>query len=40
MCIRDSFIAEIIDPASGKVLPEGATGELVITTITLSLIHI
>lgn len=31
---EDHFIAEIIDPASGEVLPEGATGELVITTIT------
>ena len=31
---EDHFIAEIIDPASDEVLPEGATGELVITTIT------
>lgn len=31
---EDHFIAEIIDPSTGKVLPEGATGELVITTIT------
>lgn len=31
---EDHFIAEIIDPVSGEVLPEGATGELVITTIT------
>lgn len=31
---EDHFIAEIIDPASGAVLPEGSTGELVITSIT------
>ena len=31
---EDHFIAEIIDPATGEVLPEGATGELVFTTIT------
>lgn len=31
---EDHFIAEIIDPATGKVLPPGSTGELVITTIT------
>jgi phenylacetate-CoA ligase len=31
---EDHFLAEIIDPDSGEVLPEGATGELVITTIT------
>ena len=31
---EDHFIAEIIDPASGRVLPEGSTGELVITSIT------
>ncbi len=31
---EDHFIAEIIDPVSRAVLPEGATGELVITTIT------
>ncbi|HOL16903.1 MAG TPA: phenylacetate--CoA ligase [Bacillota bacterium] len=31
---EDHFIPEIIDPATGEVLPEGATGELVITTIT------
>ncbi len=31
---EDHFIAEIIDPATGEVLPQGETGELVITTIT------
>lgn len=31
---EDHFIPEIIDPESGIVLPEGAQGELVITTIT------
>lgn len=31
---EDHFLAEIIDPDSGEVLPDGATGELVITTIT------
>lgn len=31
---EDHFIPEIIDPGSGEVLPEGDTGELVITTIT------
>jgi phenylacetate-CoA ligase len=31
---EDHFIAEIIDPKTGEVLPEGATGELVITPIT------
>ncbi len=31
---EDHFIAEIIDPKTQKVLPEGSTGELVITTIT------
>ena len=31
---EDHFLAEIIDPESGEVLPDGATGELVITTIT------
>lgn len=30
---EDYFIPEIIDPATGKVLPEGATGELVITPV-------
>ena len=28
------FLAEIIDPVSGEVLPEGEEGELVITTLT------
>jgi phenylacetate-CoA ligase len=31
---EDHFIAEIIDPVSGEVLPAGETGELVLTTIT------
>ncbi len=31
---EDHFIAEIIDPDSGEVLPHGERGELVITTIT------
>ena len=31
---EDHFIVEIIDPETGEVLPEGATGELVFTTIT------
>jgi phenylacetate-CoA ligase len=31
---EDHFIAEIIDPSTGKVLPYGETGELVFTTIT------
>lgn len=31
---EDHFIPEIIDPDTGEVLPEGATGELVLTTIT------
>ncbi len=31
---EDHFIAEIIDPATGQVLPAGETGELVLTTIT------
>jgi phenylacetate-CoA ligase len=31
---EDHFIPEIIDPNTGKVLPYGETGELVITTIT------
>lgn len=30
---EDCFIAEIIDPVTGDVLPEGEKGELVITTI-------
>jgi phenylacetate-CoA ligase len=31
---EDHFIAEIIDPQSGKVLDDGSTGEMVITTIS------
>ncbi len=31
---EDHFIAEIIDPATGEVLPHGEKGELVFTTIT------
>lgn len=31
---EDHFIPEIIDPATGEVLPAGAQGELVFTTIT------
>jgi phenylacetate-CoA ligase len=31
---EDHFIAEIVDPKTGSVLPYGATGELVFTTIT------
>ena len=31
---EDHFIAEIIDPESGVVLPDGAFGELVITALT------
>ncbi len=31
---EDHFIAEIVDPSTGKVLPEGEWGELTITTIT------
>ncbi len=31
---EDNFIPEIIDPDTGAVLPEGAEGELVFTTIT------
>ena len=31
---EDLFIAEIIDPDTGEVLPEGSFGELVFTTIT------
>jgi len=30
---EDNFIAEIIDPNTGEVLPEGSKGELVFTTI-------
>ncbi|MCF8110123.1 MAG: phenylacetate--CoA ligase [Desulfobacteraceae bacterium] len=31
---EDHFIAEIIDPGTGEVLPYGKTGELVLTSIT------
>ena len=31
---EDNFIAEIIDPETGEVLPEGTEGELVFTSIT------
>ncbi|MFP4158251.1 MAG: phenylacetate--CoA ligase family protein [Desulfobacterales bacterium] len=31
---EDHFIAEIIDPSTGQVLPWGETGELVLTSIT------
>jgi phenylacetate-CoA ligase len=31
---EDHFLAEIIDPATGEVLPEGMMGELVLTTIS------
>jgi len=31
---EDHFIPEIVDPETGEVLPEGETGELVLTTIT------
>ncbi|GAB1409989.1 phenylacetate--CoA ligase [Desulfovibrionales bacterium] len=31
---EDHFLAEIIDPQSGKVVPPGTRGELVITTLT------
>lgn len=31
---EDHFLPEIIDPVSGEALPPGATGELVITTLT------
>ena len=31
---EDHFIAEIIDPKTGEVLPDGETGELVFTSIT------
>lgn len=30
---EDFFIAEVIDPSSGQILPAGAKGELVITTL-------
>lgn len=31
---EDHFIAEVIDPRTGEVLPDGEVGELVLTTIT------
>ena len=31
---EDHFLGEIVDPATGEVLPAGATGELVLTTLT------
>ncbi|MDR7474699.1 MAG: phenylacetate--CoA ligase [Armatimonadota bacterium] len=31
---EDHFLAEVVDPASGEVLPDGETGELVLTTLT------
>ena len=31
---EDHFLFEVVDPDSGEPLPEGATGELVITTLT------
>lgn len=31
---EDHFYPEIIDPVTGEVLPEGAEGELVLTTLT------
>lgn len=31
---EDHFLAEIVDPESGAVLPSGARGELVLTTLT------
>lgn len=31
---EDHFLVEVIDPESGQVLPEGAEGELVFTTLT------
>jgi len=31
---EDHFLIEIVDPASGEPLPDGAEGELVITTLT------
>jgi|UniRef100_A0A7C5EPJ2 phenylacetate-CoA ligase len=31
---EDHFLAEIVDPATGEVLPPGELGELVLTTIT------
>jgi phenylacetate-CoA ligase len=31
---EDHFLAEVVDPATGRVLPPGAAGELVLTTLT------
>lgn len=31
---EDHFYPEVIDPATGEILPEGETGELVLTTLT------
>ena len=31
---EDHFVAEIVDPSTGEVLPPGTSGELVLTTIT------
>jgi phenylacetate-CoA ligase len=31
---EDHFFREIIDPARGKVLPDGEEGELVLTSLT------
>lgn len=31
---EDHFLAEVIDPATGRVLPAGEEGELVVTTLT------
>jgi phenylacetate-CoA ligase len=31
---EDHFLAEVIDPETGRVLPPGAAGELVLTTLT------
>jgi len=31
---EDHFLAEIIDPQTGEILPPGAVGELVLTTLT------
>ncbi|MCX7766867.1 MAG: phenylacetate--CoA ligase, partial [Candidatus Sumerlaeia bacterium] len=31
---EDHFLCEIIDPDTGEPLPEGKTGELVITTLS------
>ncbi|MDB5710413.1 MAG: phenylacetate-CoA ligase [Sphingomonas bacterium] len=31
---EDHFLAEIVDPATGEVLPDGAEGELVFTSLT------